>query len=101
MIPTRWRMFSARHGPMAESQTPCSEGDWWRWRMVWRFLEGLSRLHNNVLYVEPHFGFGAVAADPDDNKFVDCAIAAKADFIVTSDRHFDALHSSGYKPKGN
>ncbi len=33
------------------------------------------------------------------NKFVDCAIAVDADFIMTSDRHFDALHSSGYKPK--
>jgi putative PIN family toxin of toxin-antitoxin system len=70
-----------------------------RWQMVWRFLEGVSRLHNNVLYVEPHFRFQVIAADPDDNKFVDCAIAAEADFVVTSDRHFDALNSGGYKPK--
>jgi uncharacterized protein len=53
-----------------------------RWQMVWRFLEGISRLHSNVLYVEPHFRFQVVAADPDDNKFVDCTIAAEADFIV-------------------
>jgi putative PIN family toxin of toxin-antitoxin system len=70
-----------------------------RWQMVWRFLEGISRLHNNVLYVDPHFRLRVVTADPDDDKFVDCAIAAEADFILTSDRHFDVLHSSGYKPK--
>jgi uncharacterized protein len=70
-----------------------------RWQMVWRFLEGISRLHNNVLYVEPHYRLRVIGADPDDNKFVDCAIAVEADFIVTSDRQFDALHSSGYKPK--
>jgi len=70
-----------------------------RWQTVWRFLEGVSRLHNNVLYVEPHFRFRVITADPDDNKFVDCVIAVEADFILTSDRHFDVLRSSGYKPK--
>ena len=40
-----------------------------------------------------------VAADPDDNKFCDCAIAAEADFVVTEDIHFDALKSAGYKPQ--
>lgn len=30
-------------------------------------------------------------ADPDDDKFVDCAIAGNADFIVTNDRHFRVL----------
>ena len=28
---------------------------------------------------------------PDDNKFVDCAVAASADFIVTEDKHFKVL----------
>jgi uncharacterized protein len=70
-----------------------------RWEIVRRFLEAISRLHNNVLYVAPHFRFRVIAADPDDDKFVDCAIAIEADFILTYDRHFDALHSSGYKPK--
>lgn len=70
-----------------------------RWQMVWRFLEGVSRLHNNVLYVEPHFRFQLIATDPDDNKFADCAVAVEADFILTNDRHFDVLSSSGYKAK--
>ena len=30
--------------------------------------------------------------DPDDNKFVDCAISANADFIVTNDKHFNKLN---------
>ena len=42
-----------------------------RWQMVWRFLDGISRLHNNVLYVDPHFRLRVVAADPDDDKFVE------------------------------
>jgi predicted nucleic acid-binding protein len=40
-----------------------------------------------------------VVADPDDNKFCDCAIAAAADFIVTEDNHFAALKSAGFKPQ--
>lgn len=32
-----------------------------------------------------------ITDDPDDDKFVDCAIAANADFIVTDDRHFKVL----------
>ena len=30
-------------------------------------------------------------ADPDDNKFVDCAVAADAEYIVTNDSHFNIL----------
>lgn len=33
---------------------------------------------SNVLHIDPHFRFGLIEADPDDNKFVDCAIAANA-----------------------
>jgi len=70
-----------------------------RWEMVWRFLDGVSRLHNNVLYAEPHFRFAVISEDPDDNKFVDCAIVVQADYILTSDHHFDVLQTSGYRPK--
>ena len=70
-----------------------------KWQLVWRFLEGVSRLNNNVLYVEPRFRFQSIVTDPDDNKFVDCAIAVEADFILTNDRHFDVLNSGGYKAK--
>ena len=32
-----------------------------------------------------------ITADPDDNKFVDCAISAGAKYIVTNDKHFNVL----------
>ena len=34
--------------------------------------------------------FNLITADPDDNKFIDCAVAAQAKYIVTEDRHYDA-----------
>lgn len=42
-------------------------------------------------FVTPFYHFGLIEADPDDNKFVDCAVAANAKFIVTEDHHFDIL----------
>lgn len=45
----------------------------------------------NVLRFDPHFSFGLITVDADDNKFVDCAIVANAHFIVTEDKHFNAL----------
>lgn len=45
----------------------------------------------NVKYKDPHFSFGLIHADVDDNKFVDCAIASNALCIVTEDHHFDVL----------
>ena len=37
-------------------------------------------------------------ADPDDNKFVDRALNACADYIVTNDKHFNVLKSIGFQP---
>lgn len=70
-----------------------------RWRDVAAFLELLTQLHGNIRQVEPQYRFGVIVADPDDNKFCDCAIAAEADFVVTEDIHFAALKSAGYKPQ--
>lgn len=47
----------------------------------------------NTILVEKYFRFELITADVDDNKFVDCAIASNADFIVTNGRHFLALTS--------
>lgn len=44
-----------------------------------------------VEFVDPQFHLGLIEADPDDNKFVDCAFAANATFIVSNDKHFDIL----------
>ncbi len=45
----------------------------------------------NVKRLDPHYRFHLICSDEDDNKFVDCAIAANARYIVTEDRHFDVL----------
>jgi predicted nucleic acid-binding protein len=39
---------------------------------------------------KPYYKWQLIEADP-DNKFVDVAIAANADFLVTNDRHFEVL----------
>jgi len=44
----------------------------------------------NIMFVETYFKFGLLK-DEDDNKFVDCAIAANASFIVTHDKDFNIL----------
>jgi putative PIN family toxin of toxin-antitoxin system len=45
----------------------------------------------NVEKLEPFYKWNLITADVDDNKFVDVAIAARADYIVTNDHHFDVL----------
>jgi putative PIN family toxin of toxin-antitoxin system len=45
----------------------------------------------NVELINPEFRWGLITADPDDNKFVDCAFAAGATYIVSDDSHFKVL----------
>mgnify|MGYP001775662832 FL=1 len=54
----------------------------------------------HTLFITPYFYFNLIKADPDDNKFVDCAIAGNAKFIVTEDRHYDILRQIDF-PKVN
>lgn len=51
---------------------------------------------SNVLHIDPHFRFGLIEADPDDNKFVDCAIASNAKYIVSQDHHLDILKTIAF-----
>ena len=46
---------------------------------------------DNVKLIQTYYRFQLIKNDPDDNKFVDCAIAANATFIVTNDNHFKEL----------
>ena len=41
--------------------------------------------------VNPNYKWSLITADNDDNKFVDCALNAGADYIVTNDKHFNIL----------
>ena len=46
----------------------------------------------NVLCATRYYRWDLIRADPDDNKFVDCALAwCNADYIVTNDGHFELL----------
>jgi len=44
-----------------------------------------------ILRIDPHYRFGLIESDPDDNKFVDCAICGNCDFLITSDQDFKVL----------
>ena len=45
----------------------------------------------NTLFINIFYKFNLIISDPDDNKFIDCAIAAQAKYIVTEDHHYDVL----------
>jgi predicted nucleic acid-binding protein len=47
-----------------------------RWPRVWQALEMTGQLHDNLRRVEPTYHWRLIAADRDDDKFADCAIAA-------------------------
>lgn len=44
-----------------------------------------------VVFIDPFYKFDLIQADKDDNKFVDCAIAAQARCIISNDHHYDIL----------
>ena len=59
-----------------------------------KFTEAaLGVITNNpfTTFVTPYYHFKLIVADPDDDKFVDCAIASNAKYVVTEDSHFDVL----------
>ena len=53
-------------------------------------VEAIARL-STTYFQDSYYHFGLITEDPDDNKFVDCAIAADAELIVTNDKHFVIL----------
>lgn len=48
-------------------------------------------MRKNIQRFDPHFRFQLIDVDPDDNKFVDCAIVSGAKYIVSEDHHFNVL----------
>lgn len=75
------------------------------------YMEILQRLINNdvaenvikvltnspfVEFIDPYYDFMLIKEDPDDNKFVNCAIAANARCIVTNDHHYDILKRTSF-----
>lgn len=59
-----------------------------------------SPYRNNIELITPYYRFGLIQADADDNKFVDCTIAANAEYLVSNDSHFKVLEEIPF-PKVN
>ena len=57
-------------------------------------------LSPNARQVVVYYKWQLITTDPDDNKFVDCAISANANIIVTNDKHFNVLKEINF-PKIN
>ncbi len=55
------------------------------------FLLALKELPN-VHFTQVYFKWNLIS-DPDDNKFVDCYIAAGAHYLLTHDSHFSVLNT--------
>jgi putative PIN family toxin of toxin-antitoxin system len=69
------------------------------WLKVLRLIELTDSISGTIVWVGPHYQFRIISADPDDNAFTDCAIAANADYVITEDSHFAPLANAGYKPQ--
>ena len=54
---------------------------------VIRSILELPNLHFATIY----YHLQLITTDPDDDKFVDCAFASNADYIITHDAHFKIL----------
>ena len=59
------------------------------------FLNALKELPN-VTNTEVFYNWNLIHEDPDDNKFVDCAVASNVDFIITNNKHFNVLKTIGF-----
>jgi len=53
-------------------------------------VEAIANL-TTTTYQDSYVHFELLPADSDDNKFVDCAVASNAEYIVSNDRHFNPL----------
>ena len=52
----------------------------------------------NVQLVTPFYKWNLASKDEDDNKFIDCAVAANADFIISNDKDLRRLNPIRFPP---
>jgi putative PIN family toxin of toxin-antitoxin system len=52
----------------------------------------------NIIKGEVYYRWSLLSIDKDDNKFIDCAIACNADFIVTNDDQFNLVKGVPFPP---
>ena len=46
---------------------------------------------SDTIRKEIYYRWNIISADPDDNKYFDCAVAANADYLISDDKHFKIL----------
>jgi putative PIN family toxin of toxin-antitoxin system len=65
----------------------------WNSSVALNVVRSLTELSSSR-FVTVYYNLELITADPDDNKFVDCAFASNADFIISNDNHFGILKIS-------
>lgn len=50
----------------------------------------------NTKWITKYYKWNLIEADADDNKFVDCAVACDAKYLVSDDKHFKVLESISF-----
>ena len=63
-------------------------------------VEGTLENLPNVILTTSYFRFTLITKDRDDNKFVDCAVAANAHYIVSEDKDFRVLEKKPFPKVG-
>lgn len=53
----------------------------------------LTQIEQDAVWIEPQLTVNILKDDPEDNKFLECALAAKADFLITGNTKHFPLHS--------
>ncbi len=60
-------------------------------REIAAYLMQLLENAPNIRWLNKYYKWQLIQIDQDDNKFVDCAIACNAKFLVSDDNHFNVL----------
>ena len=59
------------------------------------FMKVIER-SRNVIRKDPYYKWRIITIEPYDNKFVDCAFACRANYIVSNDNHFQEVANSPF-----
>ncbi len=54
-------------------------------------LLGLFKRKEGIIFITSTKKLLVVKADPDDNKFIECAVSARASYIISGDKHLIGL----------
>ena len=77
-------IMSCHNKDMALLDPRIQKRHWWAPKQVSEFVK---QIRANSVFVAKTRKVKAVEEDPDDDKFVECALAAKARIIITGDPH--------------